>query len=215
MKTFTTIALDGAAASGKTTTSKIIAQKYDFMRISTGEYYRAITYFLLQAHVSTSDQEAITQELDKLTLGSTIVGNKSCIIVNGTEIKNEILRSTEINTNVSQFAQVPTIRKFLFEYQRSQLDIAKQHAFHGLIAEGRDICSVIFPDADLRFFLHADLKKREQRRHKDAEKDCISCRDSLDTNITTDPKNVIAIDTGINDLQQVEAIISHYIEELY
>lgn len=215
MKAFTTIALDGAAASGKTTTAKIIAKKYDFMRISTGEYYRAVAHALLQAKISVDDEQAIAQKLNGLTLGSSINGNKGIMLINGQAVPDEILRSTEINTNVARFAQVQCIRKFLLQYQRDQLNTAKQHAFHGLVAEGRDIGSVVFPDADLRFFLYADLQKREQRRNRDNENDCISCRDSIDTNITTMPKNVIMIDTGKNSVQQVEAIISQYIEELY
>ncbi len=215
MKAFTTVAIDGAAASGKTTTAKIIGQKYDFMRISTGEYYRALTHILLQANISFQDESAIKRELNKLIISSSIIKGKSIMLINGMAIKDNILRSTEINKHVANFSQVLCIREFLFNYQREQLNIAKQHSFHGLIAEGRDMCGVIFPDADLRFVLHADLRKREQRRCRDNEYDYISCRDSLDTKIVTNVQDVIFIDTGIHNLQQVEAIISRYIEELY
>lgn len=215
MKPFTTIALDGAAASGKTTTAKIIAKKYDFMWISTGEYYRAVTYHVLHAQIPVDDEYAIEQFLNTLVLSSNISANKSSILINNKMLKDDILRSTEINSNVAKVAGLSCVRKFLFDYQRSQLGIAQKHAFHGLIAEGRDMCTIVFPNADLRFFLYADLDKREQRRNKDNEKDCISCRDSIDVKITTDPTDVIMIDTGENDLQRVEKIISRYIEELY
>ncbi len=215
MKAFTTIAIDGAAASGKTTTSKIIAQKYDFMHISTGEYYRALTYHLISHKMTVDKEEEIQQILSSLDIGSKVIANKSIILINGSVVSDNFLRSTEVNNNVAQFSHLPLIRKFLLQYQRDQLNIAQQHFFHGLIAEGRDTCSVIFPDADLRFLLYADLEERKQRRHQDNEEDCISSRDSIDTNIISgDEKNIIKINTGTNDLQQVENIISRYIEEL-
>lgn len=214
MKPFTIVAIDGAAASGKTTTSKRIADKYGFLRVSTGEHYRAITYELLNNNISFDDQILIQEQLNAITLGSLVNFNKSIITINGKPVKEEFLRSRMINQNVAQFSQIPCIRKFLFNYQREQGKIAQKHGFYGLVIEGRDTTGIIFPDADLRFFLHAELTKREQRRNKENEVDCISCRDSVDKNVITCQQNVIQIDTGYYNLQQVEDIISLYIEEL-
>lgn len=212
MKAFTIVAIDGAAASGKTTTTKILADKYGFMHASTGEYYRAITYELLAMNVSPGDESAIECALKGITLGSKIVENRCIVTLSGKQIGDKLLRSTEINESVSKVAHVSCVRKFLFGYQRSLAAIAKEHGFYGLAIEGRDVTSVIFPDADLRFFLHADVDKRELRR--DIEMDPIIDRDLADQCVTVWQDGVIRIDTGIFSLQSVVDIISRYIEEL-
>jgi hypothetical protein len=84
-----------------------------------------------------------------------------------------------VNENVSKFAAVPAVRRFLLEYQRSQAQVARAGGFRGLIMEGRDIGSVIFPEADFRFFLHADPVERARRRAAEGQTDSILERDRL------------------------------------
>ena len=164
MKAFTIVAIDGAAAAGKTTTTRILAENYGFMHASTGEHYRAITYKLLAADVSSEDESAVERALGDIVLGSKIAGSRCLVTLSGEQIGDKLLRSPEINEFVSKFAHIHRVRKFLFGYQRSLAAIAREHGFYGLAIEGRDVTSVIFPDADLRFFLYADADKRGLRR---------------------------------------------------
>jgi cytidylate kinase len=214
MKAFTVIAIDGMAAAGKTTTAKIIAGKYGLMRVSTGEHYRAIAHVLLLAGTSPDDVNAVERAMASIEIGNEIVGNYCSMTVSGVRVEDSILRSAEINCVVSQFSNIPSVRKFLFEYQRSQADVARGHGFFGLAIEGRDMTSVVFPDADLRFFLYADAGKREERRNCGGKVDYIRDRDSADQRVTVCQDGVIRIDTGANSLQEVEGIISRYVEEL-
>ncbi|MDR3273711.1 MAG: (d)CMP kinase [Puniceicoccales bacterium] len=214
MKSFTIVAIDGAAASGKTTTTKILADKYGFMRVSTGEHYRAITHKLLGMGVDPGDKSAVERALEGTKIGSKIVGNRCVITISGNQVEDKLLRSTEINEHVTQFAHIARVRKFLFDYQRSQASIAREHGFFGLAIEGRDMTSVVFPDADLRFFLHADMDKRERRRNHGMAMDPIAKRDLADEYVTLWQDGVIRIDTGFHDLQSVVNIISKYVEEL-
>ncbi|MDR2720683.1 MAG: (d)CMP kinase [Puniceicoccales bacterium] len=212
MKAFTIVAIDGAAASGKTTTVRILADKYGFMRVSTGEHYRAITYKLLAMSVNSRNELAVGHALESIDLGSKIVGSRCILILSGEEIEDKLLRSAEINESVSKFAHIPCVRKFLFDYQRNLAAIAKEHGFYGLAIEGRDVTSVIFPDADLRFFLYADANKRELRR--DTEIDPITDRDLADQCVTLWQDGVVRIDTGTFGVQSVINLISRHIEEL-
>ncbi|MDR0679692.1 MAG: (d)CMP kinase [Puniceicoccales bacterium] len=214
MKAFPIIAIDGAAASGKTTTTKILADKYGLMRVSTGEHYRAITYQLLSMDVDPDDEEAVNNALKNIEIGNAIIGNRCAITISGAKIDDSSLRSAEINERVSQFAHIPSVRKFLFNYQRSQSEVSRKHGFWGLAIEGRDMTSVVFPDADLRFFLHADVDKREQRRSCGTEMDPIAMRDSADAHVTICQDGVIRINTGLHNLDGVVRIISKYVEDL-
>jgi cytidylate kinase len=215
MKAFTIVAIDGAAASGKTTTAKILADKYGFMRVSTGEHYRAITHKLMGINADPADEQTIAQWLSGVEIGNKIVENRCAITIGGGQIKDAILRSTEVTESVTRFAHIPCVRKFLFNYQRDQVNVARKHGFFGLAIEGRDMTSAVFPDADLRFFLHADIAQRELRRNHDEKTDCIAVRDSVDQCVTLCQDGVIRIDTGVHNLRNVEMIISAYIEDLW
>ncbi|MDR1595580.1 MAG: (d)CMP kinase [Puniceicoccales bacterium] len=211
---FITIAIDGAAATGKTSTALRIAEKYGFLAVSTGLHYRAITLEMLRAGVKISDTSSINAFLLTITTGTKIVKNSSYISLNGTVFSESELRIREINAVVSQYSAVGGIRKFLFEYQRSQRDVARKNNFKGLVEEGRDIASVIFPDADLKFFLEASADNRSLRREKDSEEDDVLARDKIDGERTIRGKDVMCIDTGLNNLGAVVAIISAKIDEL-
>ena len=121
------------------------------------------------------------------------------------------IRSPQVNANVSKFAAIESVREFLFNYQRSQAQVARDHAeFTGLIMEGRDIGSVIFPNADFRFFLFADEATRAARRAKDGQTDSIAERDKLDSQRKAAPlvcpEGAIRVDTGPLPL---EGVVEH------
>jgi cytidylate kinase len=118
------------------------------------------------------------------------------------------IRSRAVNENVSLFAAIPDLRRALLDYQRGQADVARRHGFRGLVMEGRDIGSVIFPDADFRFFLQADAAERARRRIAQGQQDAIQERDRIDSSRKTAPltcpPGALAIDS--THLTQEEVI---------
>jgi cytidylate kinase len=122
-------------------------------------------------------------------------------------IGGEEIRSGEVNENVSHFAAIPELRTALLAYQRGQADVARAHRFRGLVMEGRDIGSVIFPDADFRFFLHAHPEERARRRASEGQQDSIALRDKIDSSRKTAPlacpPGAISIDTTFLTLPEV------------
>lgn len=184
---FVIIAVDGGAASGKSSTSREVAERLNLMHVDTGSHYRAVTYALLKDGVSAKDEREIGQRLQALPLGSTLEGRSSRITLAGKAPTQEALRSEAVNQAVSHFAAVDAVRQFLFNYQRSQAELAQQNGFAGLIMEGRDIGTVIFPDATLRIFLEADAATRAERRAAEGQTDAIETRDKIDSTRKTAP----------------------------
>ena len=128
------------------------------------------------------------------------------------------IRNDKVNAVVSRFASIPEVRRFLFEYQRRQKDVARERGFAGLIMDGRDIGSVIFPDADLRIFLTADPEARARRRAAEGIADSVAERDKLDASRKTAPlacpEGAVKIDSTHLTLEEVVAKISAMISAL-
>ena len=201
------IAIDGGAATGKSSTSKRLAKYFNLLHVDTGSHYRTITHALLQAGASPGDKEAVQRLLSEMVLQTRIDGQSAQLQINGHSPTQEELRSTQVNQNVSAFAALPELRQALFAYQRDQEKVARMHHFKGLIMEGRDIGSVILPDANFRFYLHADEETRAARRAKQGETDSIAQRDKQDKQRQaaplTCPEGALRIDTGTLDLEGV------------
>jgi cytidylate kinase len=207
MSDFTIIAMDGGAAVGKSSTSKGLAERLDLMHVDTGSHYRTLTYALLAAGAEAAQPETIPAVLASLSLSTEIVGRSARLGINDHVPADSEIRSPAVNAAVSQFAAVPEVRQKLFDYQRSLADIARAHKYAGLIMEGRDIGSVIFPDADHRFFLHADEATRTARRAKEGQTDSIAARDKMDSSRKTAPlvcpDGATQIDTAPHTLEEV------------
>lgn len=203
---FLIVAIDGGAASGKSSSSRTLSERFNLLHVDTGSFYRAITAELLRRHVPAGDPAAVYQALAQLDLGTRVEGRSALMTIGGRVAGDEI-RSREVNDHVSHFAAIPELRAALLAYQRSQANVARGHGFRGLVMEGRDIGSVIFPDADFRFFLHADPAERARRRAQEGQQDSISERDRLDSSRKsaplTCPANAISIDTTHLTLPQV------------
>ncbi|MDR1528183.1 MAG: (d)CMP kinase [Puniceicoccales bacterium] len=214
MRDFITVAIDGAAASGKTSTALRIADKYKFLAASTGSYYRAITLKMMAANISSDNVSGMQHFLGEIVLETKIIGNISNITIDGKSFEEKELRTQQVNKNVASYATIPAVRQRLLSYQRSQISEARTNGFRGLIMEGRDITSVILPDADLRFFLEASAQERLFRRENDWEHDYIAERDKIDVGRTIRQDGVHKIDTDINDLGVVVAMISTEIDEI-
>ena len=183
---FIIVAIDGGAASGKSSTSRGLSARYRLMHVDTGSFYRAITKKLLEAKIVPEESSSLDAALDRLELGTAIDDCKASITINEWQ-PDESIRSKEVNDNVSNFAALPSVRRFLLDYQRKQADVAEAKGFQGLVMEGRDIGSVIFPDADVRIFLEADPEERAKRRAKEGITDSIQNRDKIDSQRKTAP----------------------------
>lgn len=203
---FIIIAIDGGAASGKSSSSKILADRFNLLHVDTGSFYRHITYELLRMGVAHTDLPAINGALATLVFTTRLNGRSAQMLIGGNPAGSEI-RGQNVNEHVSYYAAIPEVRHALLGYQRGLVDVAKAHAFRGLVMEGRDIGSVIFPDADFRFFLHADPAERAKRRAMEGQTDSIAERDRIDSSRKasplTCPAGAISIDTTTLPLAQV------------
>lgn len=203
---FFIIAIDGGAASGKSSSSKILAERFNLLHVDTGSFYRHITYELLRRGVPSTDLPALTAALAGLQFTTRLNGRSAQMLIDGSPAGSEI-RGQNVNEHVSHYAAIPEVRHALLGYQRGLVDVAKTHAFRGLVMEGRDIGSVIFPDAEFRFFLHADPAERAKRRALEGQTDSIAERDRIDSSRKasplTCPVGAIDIDSTTLTLDQV------------
>ena len=184
---FLVVAIDGGAASGKSSTARGLSEKLNLMHVDTGSHYRALTWALLNAGVKPDDDPGIERALAQLNISSRIQQRSSKITLDGIVPEDGALRTEQVNAHVSKFAAVPRVRAFLKDYQRGQREVALDNGFSGLVMEGRDIGSVIFPDAPLRFFLEADPAVRAARRAAEGQTDAVADRDRMDATRKTAP----------------------------
>ena len=203
---FLIIAIDGGAASGKSSSSRILADRFNLLHVDTGSFYRQITAELLARGVAATDLPPLNAALAGLQLTTHVAGRSAQLLIGGQPAGDEI-RSQTVNEHVSHYAAIPEVRHKLLGYQRGQADVAREHGFRGLVMEGRDIGSVIFPQADFRFFLYADPAERARRRAREGQQDSIAERDRLDSSRKASPLTVpagaIAIDSTHLTLDQV------------
>ncbi len=206
---FLIVAVDGGAASGKSSLARALAAQFHFLHVDTGSHYRAVTLALRQAGVAPENAAAVDNALANLTLDTQVDGQAARIVLAGRLPSPADLRSPEVNAAVSQFAALPAVRRFLFDYQRGQAAVARARGFAGLVMEGRDIGSVIFPDASLRLFLTADPATRAGRRAAEGQADAVAERDRLDsaraTAPLTCPPGATVIDSSHLSLAEVAA----------
>jgi cytidylate kinase len=152
------IAIDGEASTGKSTQAKKIAEKFNYNYRDSGAYYRAITLYLIQNNINSNDN--ISQSvLSLISIEQVYKDKKLSIYLNGNDVTQKI-RGFKVSVNVSNFAKKPEIRDFVYEQLRSS---ARSNS---LVIDGRDIGTVVFPNATFKFFLIADPKIRAERRHK-------------------------------------------------
>jgi cytidylate kinase len=152
------VAIDGEASTGKSTQAKKIAEELDFDYRDSGAYYRALTLYLIQNNINSNEDISQTI-LDKIDLKQTFKDNKLIIYLNNEDVSDKI-RGYKVSINVSSYAKKSQIRNFVYTQLR------KSAKSNSLVIDGRDIGTVVFPDADFKFFLFADSKVRAERRHK-------------------------------------------------
>jgi len=212
------IAIDGPAASGKSTTAKGVSQLLGIPYLDTGAMYRAITHIVLTKNIDISQPVELNTLLSDIQIRFEMINGENCIFINNENVSS-LIRSTEVTLHVSAVSAIPEIRKSMVELQRA---IGNEN---GCVIEGRDIGTVVFPKADFKFFLVADVKVRAERRLVDLEKlgeiksldDLmveIEKRDSLDSSRDHSPltkaDDAIEIDTGLLSIsEQIEKIVKH------
>lgn len=208
---FLIVAIDGGAAAGKSTTARALSARFNFLHIDTGSYYRALTAELLRVGVPATDVPAVERALSGLALGTIVDGRRASITVADRLVPETELRGPAVNGAVSHFAAIPAVRAALLAYQRDQARVAREHGFAGLVMEGRDIGTVIFPDADFRFFLHADPEERARRRAAEGQQDSIAERDRLDSSRKTAP---LICPPGATDIDSTHLSLDEVVERV-
>lgn len=158
----TVVAIDGPAASGKSTVSRAVAKSLGFNYVDSGAMYRAVTWKALEAGVNVEDTIAVIGMLHTVKIGFEIVNGEARMLIGG-EYPGAAVRTPGVTEKVSVIAAIPEVRQILVEHQRS---LTK---FGSLVMEGRDIGSVVFPHTPHKFYLDADPDVRAQRRTRDLE----------------------------------------------
>ena len=167
MKKTIIIAIDGPSSSGKSTIAKLIAQYFNYTYIDSGSIYRAITYIAVKHNLINNlkvNTSAIIEILKKTSISFSFNSkNQNIISVDGVELDNKI-RTFEISSLVSLIAEKNEIRQYVVKIQKD-ISINKS-----VVMDGRDIGSVVFPHADVKFYLDASLEKRAERRWMELQK---------------------------------------------
>ncbi|MCC5806840.1 MAG: (d)CMP kinase [Opitutales bacterium] len=184
---FQIVAIDGGAASGKSSTARGVAGAAHFLHVDTGSHYRAVTLRALAEGLEPREGPALDRFLAGLRFESEVRGRCACIRLNDEVPARADIRSDAVNAAVSAFAALPAVREAVRAYQRDQAGVARQHGFKGLVMDGRDIGTVIFPDADLKVYLEADASTRAARRKEEGQTDTIDDRDRIDSTRATAP----------------------------
>ena len=209
--------IQGESGSGKSTTARAICEKFKYIHVDTGLHYRAVSLHLLNLNISSEDAPEYLLS-SPLILSSKLDEFSVQLSIDGIHYSKSELRTERMNREVSYYARLPEVRSLLLDYQRRLPDFGKKLGFSGVIMDGRDIGSVILPNADIKIFLYADLQVRQHRRSSDGETDSISTRDQIDSTRKiaplTCPDDALSIDTGKLPLEQVLQLISQKIASL-
>lgn len=174
------IAIDGPAASGKSTLAHQLAVRLGLIMVNSGAMYRAVTWQVLLERIDPHDHPAVVALIKRLDIQCGDDGLSSTITINGRD-PGDALRSEAVNANVSTIAAIPEVRAKLVALQRDYLKRAN------IVMEGRDIGSVVFPDTPYKIYVHATEDVRAARRSDMGEIDSVAQRDAADSKRTTAP----------------------------
>ena len=210
------IAIDGPAGSGKSTTARLVAQKLGYTYIDTGAMYRALTLKVIESNVDPNDEDSIVKLAENTRIDLIYENGNLKVILDNRDVSDKI-RTPEVTSLVSVVSAHPKVRDIMVKKQR---ELGKDG---GVVIDGRDIGTVVFPNADLKIFMTADVKERAKRRQKelkaqgfeiDIEKLIkeIEERDEFDSNREISPlkkaDDAIEIDTtNLTIEEQVELVL--------
>ncbi len=154
------IAIDGPAGSGKTTTAKGVAKALNVMYLDTGAMYRAIAYYIISKGIDVLDEENIKKEFDNISIEFKDINNERRIFLNNEDVSDKI-RNEEISQGASKISTLKSVRDFLVQLQKQ---IGEKNS---LVAEGRDMGTVVFPNAQLKVFMQCSIEERAKRRFEE------------------------------------------------
>ena len=185
------IAIDGPAASGKSSVALALARRLRFRYVNTGAMYRAVTWLAVSRGVSPSDAAAVRTLLEATRIECGFAADESTILLDGTD-PTPHLSDAAVNASVSSIASIPEVRRTLVAKQRASA------ADTDVVMEGRDIGSAVFPDTPYKFYIDATLEVRAARRVKQGVADRIEARDRQDSSRPMSPL-IIAEDAHVVD----------------
>jgi CMP/dCMP kinase len=177
------IAIDGPAASGKSSVARALARRLGFVYVNTGAMYRAVTWLAVSKGVPTADATRIHQLLHFTDIDCGVADGESTILLDGIDPTPHLL-SDDVNANVSAIATIPEVRRVL---------VAKQRAYshdYDVVMEGRDIGSAVFPDTPYKFYVDASPEVRARRRANQGLQDSVAARDKVDSTRRTSPLTI-------------------------
>ncbi len=210
------IAIDGPAASGKSTTARRVAERMGYLHVDTGAMYRAVTLKVLRSGVAVDQENAVERLMGATRVELRETGDGLKVYLDGEDVTDAI-RTVEVTEAVSAVSKLPAVRRAMVREQR------RLGEHRGVVLEGRDIGTVVFPDADLKIYMLADLEARSRRRQSDLAdagvlKPLDEVRDELQDRDTTDSTrehspllkadDAIVIDTSHLTIdQQVDLVV--------
>ena len=213
------IAIDGPSGAGKSTIARGIGSRLGFLHVDSGALYRIMTLAALRASIDCNDAAAVADFCTRVDVRFVVRNGAVAYLVNGEE-PGDAIRTPEINANVSPVSKVPEVRAKINEWLHSM------RALGDLVVEGRDIGSVVFPDAIARFYLDASPEARARRRHleevakgmaaqsEEAVKASLLARDKIDSTRKTAPLKIadgaVVIDSTSLSIDEVLAIVEEH-----
>ena len=215
------IAIDGPAGAGKSSISKVVANELGYLYIDTGAMYRGVTWAVLDSHVDVNDQKKVEALLPSLDLTLEPTASACKVFVKGQDVTN-LIRQQQINENVSTIASYKGVREYLVERQQAMAAVG------GVILDGRDIGSVVLPDAELKIYLTASVDARAKRRWLEVQgtsneqplediKKNVESRDEMDKNRDESPlvcvEDAIIVDSSNMTFDETVEHILHLVQE--
>ena len=194
------IAIDGPAASGKSSVARELAKRLGFVYVNSGAMYRAVTWTVLKHGIDPAGKTEIAEFINTARLGGKLVDGEFHLLIDDSDL-TPYLHEDRVNAEVSRVSTVPEVRKLLVERMRNY---ATQH---DLVIEGRDIGSVVFPNTPYKFYIDASPEVRAQRRAAQGHRDEIAQRDRADSSRAASPlivaKDAEVIDSSLLTVSQV------------
>jgi cytidylate kinase len=202
------VAIDGPAASGKSSVARRLARRLGFAYVNSGAMYRALTWHILQKRIDTRDAGRVIQAVESAQIACHLQNNESRILIDHVD-PADYLRDDRVNESVSHVSSVARVREIAVEKMR---DCARNH---DVVMEGRDIGSVVFPDTPYKFYIDASPEVRSRRRAAQGERDEIRMRDQADSSRPVSPL-VIAQDAHVIDTSHltIEGVVNEIIARL-